>query len=119
MDIAMTDVTPQEPALSELQRVRLDKVREFRAAGVEPYPTRSARTHTTAEIVDLFESDEDEGAVEHSVTAGGRIAAIRHMGKTIFVQLRDGYGTVQLYLRKDEMGEDAFAEFLHRFDLGD
>ncbi len=108
-----------EPELSDLQRVRLDKVREFRAAGIEPYPTRSRRTHTTAEAIDLFESDEGDDASEHLVTVGGRIAAIRHMGKTIFVQLRDGHGTVQLYLRKDVLGEEAFAEFLHLFDLGD
>ena len=115
----MTETQAMEPELSDLQRVRLDKVREFREDGIEPYPTRSQRTHTTAEAIDLFESDEGESAAEHSVTVGGRIAAIRHMGKTIFVQLRDGFGTVQLYLRKDEMGEEAFAEFLHRFDLGD
>jgi lysyl-tRNA synthetase class 2 len=108
-----------DPELSELQTVRLEKVREFREAGVEPYPTRSQRTHTTAETVDLFESDEGENAAEHVVTVGGRIAAIRHMGKTIFVQVRDGHGSIQLYLRKDEMGEERFAEFLHRFDLGD
>lgn len=108
-----------EPELSDLQNVRLEKVREFRVAGVEPYPTRSQRTHTTAEAIDLFESDEGEDAATHTVTVGGRIAAIRHMGKTIFVQLRDGYGTVQLYLRKDEMGDEPFAEFLHLFDMGD
>ncbi len=117
----MTETQPMEPALSDLQRVRLEKVREFRAAGLEPYPTRSQRTHTTTEAVDLFESDEGKGeeANLHLVTVGGRIAAIRHMGKTIFVQLRDGHGTVQLYLRKDEVGDEAFADFLHRFDLGD
>ncbi len=117
----MTETQPVEPALSDLQRVRLEKVREFRAAGIEPYPTRSQRTHTTVEAIDLFESDEasgEEGSL-HRVTVGGRIAAIRHMGKTIFVQLRDGHGTVQLYLRKDELGEEAFADFLHLFDLGD
>ena len=108
-----------EPALSDLQRVRLDKVREFRDGGVEPYPGPTQRTHTTAEAIDIFESDEGEGAAEHTVSVGGRIAAIRHMGKTIFVQLRDGHGTVQLYLRKDEMGEERFAEFLHLFDMGD
>jgi lysyl-tRNA synthetase class 2 len=108
-----------EPELSDLQRVRLEKVREFRGEGIEPYPTRSKRTHTTSEAVDLFESDEGENAAERVVTVGGRITAIRHMGKTIFVQLRDGHGTIQLYLRKDEMGEEAFADFLHLFDLGD
>jgi lysyl-tRNA synthetase class 2 len=108
-----------QPELSDLQSVRLEKVREFREVGLEPYPTRSQRTHTTAQAVDLFESDEGEDAQIHTVTVAGRITAIRHMGKTIFVQVRDGYGTVQLYLRKDEMGEEPFAEFLHRFDLGD
>ncbi len=105
-----------EPELSDLQSVRLDKVREFRDAGVEPYPTRSQRTHTTTQAIDLFESNEDG---THEVTAGGRITTIRHMGKTIFAQIRDGHGAIQLYLRKDELGEERFAEFLHLFDLGD
>lgn len=115
----MSETRSIEPALSDLQAVRLDKARELRAAGVEPYPTRSKRTHTSADAIDLFESDEGDGAREHVATVGGRIAAIRHMGKSIFVQLRDGYGTIQLYLRKDEMGEERFAAFLHLFDLGD
>lgn len=108
-----------EPELSDLQSVRLEKVREFRAAGVEPYPTRSQRTHTTAEAIELFESEEGDEAAVSTVVVAGRIVAIRHMGKTIFVQIRDGSGTIQLYLRKDEMGEDVFAEFLHLFDIGD
>ncbi len=115
----MTESQRSEPELSDLQRVRLDKVHEFRAAGIEPYPTRSNRTHTSAQAIDLFESDEGDDGAEHVVTVGGRISAIRHMGKTIFAQLRDGHGTIQLYLRKDEMGEAAFADFLHLFDLGD
>lgn len=108
-----------EPPLSELQRVRLDKVRAFRSAGFEPYPPRSSRTHTAAEAIDLFESDEGNADVVHTVTVAGRITAIRHMGKTVFAQLRDGTGTIQLYLRKDELGEEPFAEFLRLFDLGD
>ena len=109
-----------DPELSDLQSVRLEKVREFRAAGIEPYPTRSLRTHTTTSAIALFESDEGtEDALEHRVTVGGRIVAIRHMGKTIFVQIRDGHGTIQLYLRKDALGDERFAEFLHLFDLGD
>lgn len=115
----MYEPQTNEPELSDLQRVRLDKVRELRAAGIEPYPTRAQRTHTTAQAVDLFESDEGEDAPLHTVTAAGRITAIRHMGKTAFVQLRDGQGTIQLYLRKDEMGEERFADFLRLFDLGD
>lgn len=115
----MTDTNVLQPRLSDLQSVRLEKAQEFREAGIEPYPTRSHRTHTSAEAVDLFESDESEDAPEHQVTVGGRIVAIRHMGKSIFVQVRDGYGTIQLYLRKDEMGEERFAAFLHLFDLGD
>ncbi len=115
----MSDSRSMEPELSDLQSVRLDKVREFRDAGVEPYPTRSQRTHTTTQAIELFESDEGEDASEHRVTTGGRITAIRHMGKTIFAHIRDGHGTIQLYLRKDELGEERFAEFLHLFDLGD
>ncbi|MCO5223650.1 MAG: OB-fold nucleic acid binding domain-containing protein, partial [Thermomicrobiales bacterium] len=97
----------------------MEKAREFRESGIEPYPTRTQRTHTSAQAIDLFESDEGTDAVEHVVTVAGRITAIRHMGKTIFVQLRDGFGAIQLYLRKDELGDEEFAAFLHLFDLGD
>ncbi len=110
--------------LSELQEIRRLKVDELRSRGVEPYPTRSHRTHTSTEAVRLFEEAESAGelTVGHTVdpvTVAGRIVGFRHMGKTAFAHIRDGYDQIQLYVRRDEVGEETFADFLKLFDLGD
>ncbi|MGH2532037.1 MAG: lysine--tRNA ligase [Thermomicrobiales bacterium] len=109
-------------SLSELQEQRRLKADEFRALGIDPYPTRSSRTHTTAEAIALFEEgvalQGAEEAVGKAVTVAGRVVGKRHMGKTVFAHVRDGHGEVQLYLRKDELGEE-FDRFLKLIDLGD
>ena len=110
--------------LSELQDIRRAKADTLRERGIEPYPTRATRTHTTAEAVGLFAREEADGALVdgHSptqVTLTGRIVSFRHMGKTVFAHIRDGHGELQLYLRKDVLGEDAYADLLKLYDLGD
>ncbi len=110
--------------LSELQEIRRQKAIELRNRGTDPYPTRSRRTHTSSEALGLFDRDLDadalvDGLTAESVTVTGRIVGFRHMGKTIFAHVRDGHGQIQLYVRKDEIGEDAFADALKLFDLGD
>ncbi len=104
-----------EPELSDLQSVRLAKVQEFRDAGVEPYPTRSQRTHTTTQAIDLFESDE---CATHEVTAAGASPQFATGQNGFRADTRRAWRS-SVYLRKDELGEERFAEFLHLFDLGD
>ena len=124
--------------LSELQATRRQKVDDLRAAGVDPYPVRSGRTHTVTEALALFEGEEaaarpapaDMAAggeavppadveTAEPVTVAGRLMTVRHMGKTAFGTLRDGSGEIQLYVRRDVVGDGAFAQFLKLFDLGD
>jgi lysyl-tRNA synthetase class 2 len=110
------------PELSELQRVRLQKAEELRDQGHDPYPTRSGRTHTTAEAVDLLlaaEADKSSDPPDRAIVVAGRVTSVRHMGKTVFAHLRDGSGQVQLYVRRDEVGDEAFEGFLHLVDVGD
>ena len=64
------------------------------------------------------ESNEDSGDGE-PITLGGRIVSRRHMGKTLFAHIRDGHGQLQLYIRKDELGEETYNQALKLFDLGD
>lgn len=114
-------------ALSELQQIRLDKALRLREEGIDPYPPRSERTHTSAEAIQLFEAAESgtsgtltaDGHTPGTVTVAGRIVAIRDMGKSIFAPIRDGHGQIQLYLRKNVLGEEAFERFSKDFDLGD
>jgi lysyl-tRNA synthetase class 2 len=109
--------------LSELQEQRRVKAEQLRETGIDPYPTRAVRTHTTAAGLAAFaavEAERGEGAEgPDDVTIAGRVVSKRHMGKTIFAHLRDGHGELQLYLRKDDLGEDAFELVLKMLDLGD
>lgn len=110
--------------LSELQEIRRAKAEALRERGIAPYPTRARRTHTTVEALELFQEAEaadtlDEGSTRESVTLTGRIVSYRHMGKTVFAHIRDGHGELQLYIRKDVVGEDLYNDVLKLFDLGD
>src|SRR5262245_38919370 len=109
-----------ERNLSDLQELRRQKADELRSLGIDPYPTRAHRAHTTTDAIALFEKFEADGAGEpEAVIIGGRVVSIRHMGKTVFSHLRDGHGELQLYVRKDEIGEETFDQFLRLVDLGD
>ena len=110
--------------LSELQAIRRDKVEAFRERGVEPYALRAERTHTTAEAIRAFEAHDAAGTLvdgsdPNPVTVVGRLVSFRHMGKTVFAHIEDGAGRLQLYARRDELGDDGYADLLRLYDLGD
>ena len=110
--------------LSELQRIRRAKAEALEERGIAPYPTRAQRTHTTAEALALFERAEKDEALEdgytsETVTLTGRLVSYRHMGKTVFAHIRDGHGELQLYIRKDVIGEETYSDVLKLLDVGD
>ncbi|MGB8980752.1 MAG: lysine--tRNA ligase [Anaerolineales bacterium] len=103
---------------NSLEKIRLQKLEELRAEGVEAYPTRARRTHLSTEAIAEFESAEKEGR-EVRVTLGGRIRATRPMGKISFVHIEDGAGRIQLFLRLNEVGKERLEFFNRMFDIGD
>ncbi len=106
--------------LSDLERVRREKLEQLRAAGQEPYPLRAQRTHTTRDAIMAFEAAEGEADSEPvEATVVGRLRSIREMGKIIFAHLEDGEGRLQLYLRSNDLGDEAMESFRSMFDLGD
>lgn len=106
--------------LSELEKIRFEKINEMRSAGIEPYPTRTEVNHTVAEAVSKFEKAESSGeSLVTDVTLGGRLRASRIMGKLAFAHIEDGSGRIQLFLRINELGEEAMTRFKEYFDLGD
>jgi lysyl-tRNA synthetase class 2 len=107
----MADYTP-------LEKIRLQKLEELRAEGVEPFPTRAKRTHLSVEAIAEFESAEKDGK-EVKVTLAGRIRATRAMGKVSFAHIEDGAGKVQLFFRANEVGKDRVDFFNKMFDIGD
>lgn len=106
---------PPSENTHDLYAVRLAKLQEMRAQGFDPFQANFEPTHTSAEAVASFRDEEEKGA---SVSVAGRLMAMRLMGKSIFAKLQDMHGQIQLYLKKDEVGEEAFAAF-KRLDAGD
>jgi lysyl-tRNA synthetase class 2 len=106
-----------------LEKIRLQKIEALRARGVEPYPPRAVRTHTSAQAIEAFETAEarqpKEPLPEIKVTLAGRIRATRPMGKLTFAHIEDGYGRIQLFFRVNEIGQDRVDFFNDMFDLGD
>lgn len=103
---------------SPLEKIRIQKLEELRAEGIEPYPTRATRTHTSAQAIAEFEAAEKEGR-QVEATLAGRIRAVRPMGKLSFAHIEDGEGKVQLFFRVNEIGQDQVDLFNKMFDIGD
>src|SRR5512147_2684143 len=103
---------------NSLEKIRLQKLEELRAEGIEAYPTRAQRTHTSAEAIAEFNAAEKEGR-ELNVTVAGRIRAMRPMGKLSFAHIEDGTGRIQLFFRMNEVGKDRLEFFNRMFDIGD
>lgn len=106
--------------LTEQERIRRQKMEELRAKGVDPFGSRFNRTTTTQAIRNQYEQythDELE-QMNVEVIIAGRIIRKRDQGKAGFLQLQDRDSNIQVYVRKDAIGEDAFEVFLSS-DLGD
>lgn len=100
--------------LSEIRQIRRDKLAKLREEGRDPFQeTKYERTAYSAEIRDNFEQWE-----EKDVSVCGRLMSKRDMGKAFFADLRDDKGRIQLYVRIDDLGEEAFGEF-KKWDIGD
>ena len=105
---------------TNLEKIRLEKLERLRAEGIEPYPTRAERSHTSQAAIQAFEAAESGGATEWGpVTLAGRLRSMRPMGKLTFAHIEDGGGRVQLFLRVNELGQELIDLFNQEFDLGD
>ena len=103
-----------EENLSEVLRVRREKLDALMSAGENPFEvTKFDRDHLASEVVEQF--SELEGK---SVTVAGRMMSRRIMGKASFAHIQDQSGMIQLYIRIDEIGQEAYAKF-KTMDIGD
>jgi lysyl-tRNA synthetase class 2 len=103
-----------------IEKPRLEKLDDLIKRGINPYPHKFYRTHTNREAVELFQklSEADSHATLPDISLAGRITAARFMGKAAFFDIRDGSGKIQLFLRRDDLGDEKY-ELLHDLDLGD
>ena len=106
--------SPSASELTEVLRVRRDKLSSLMQAGCNPYQiTKFDQTHHAQQIKDTYTDGE-----EMTVSVAGRIMSKRIMGKAGFAHLQDGSGSIQLYVSRDSLGEENYAAF-KSMDIGD
>jgi len=116
----MNDDQSPTGAYTHLELIRLEKMERLRRSGIQPYPTRAERTHTSQQALHAFEAGEAASqASSLAVTLAGRLRSMRPMGKITFAHIEDGEGRIQLFLRQNELGEEGLEFFNHELDLGD
>ena len=103
-----------EQELSELLQIRRDKLKALQDEGRDPFTqTRFVRSAYSTDIKNDYESFDGK-----TVKVAGRMMSKRGMGKAIFCHIKDDRGTIQLYIRKDAVSEQEFADF-RKYDIGD
>jgi len=105
--------------LERLEQQRIDKVQALRESGTDPYPNKYPRTHTAQEAIDLLAKIEAGEAEEAKVRVAGRIMANRSMGKSAFMDIRDGSGKIQLLFMNIKQMEEEKLRLFKDLDIGD
>ena len=103
----------EKQSLKEIINFRLQKLKKLRESGIDPYPHNFKPSNYSNELMDEFKSYENK-----DVVIAGRIMALRKMGKASFFHLEDAGGRIQVYIKKDDVGESQYDMF-KLLDIGD
>ncbi|MGN8225121.1 lysine--tRNA ligase [Gracilimonas sp. BCB1] len=121
-------MSDQELSLSEQEEIRREKLQQLQDLGVNPYPHSFDVTHNSKQILDNedhYLRDEESNPDSEQVTVAGRVMTRRIMGKASFFNLQDAEGTIQVYIRRDdvateELGNDNYNKVFKKLvDIGD
>ena len=106
--------------ISEQMQLRRAKLQDLRNSGIEPYIDRFKVIHTIDFIIQKYRNlqNEELEKVSDEITIAGRIMTRREHGKTTFCHIQDSSGKIQIYVRKDEVGDESYQSF-STFDIGD
>jgi len=96
--------------------VRLKKLQDLRAAGHDPFRANVNPTHFSQDAKALYQDGQDYAVI---VSAAGRLVTFRVQGGSSFVKIQDQQGQLQLYFRRDVLGEERYGDFKKSLDLGD
>jgi len=112
-----------ESSVSEQHEIRLEKLRELRETGANPYPYEFEVTHKSRYILEhpeLLKQDDQESDEVEQVSVAGRIMTRRIMGKSTFFNLQDSTGEIQVYIRRNDVGEENYNKIFKKLtDIGD
>ena len=116
----MSETKKPVKKLSEQEKVRRQKMQDLKDMGVDPFGSAFNRTHKSAQIKEEYadKTKEELQELQIPVTVAGRIMTKRPMGKTGFMHIQDRDGQIQIYLKKDILGEDQYKIF-KKNDIGD
>ena len=106
-------MSDQQKSLKQIMDFRIEKLDVLIKNGINPYPENFDLTHNSTEIKKNYTKYE-----EHDVTVAGRIMAIRKMGKASFMQMMDSVGRIQIFIRRDDVGDENYSNFI-LLDIGD
>ena len=110
----MSEEIKVEQELSEILQVRREKLKNLQDEGRDPFQvTKFTRTAWSSDVKEQYEQLENK-----TVTIAGRIMSKRGMGKAIFCHIKDDRGQIQVYVKKDSVSAEEFADF-RKYDIGD
>ena len=107
-------------AENRLMATRVAKLEELKKEGIHPFPNDFRTTETTGDFFSRYDSQDGDalGKVDSRSALAGRIMAVRSFGKAAFIVMQDRGGRLQAYIRKDQVGDEAFLVF-KQMDVGD
>ena len=97
----------------DIQKTKLEKLENIKNAGMDPYPEVLERSLTNAEAIEKFDSIKDE------IYLVGRVRSMRPMGGSAFAHIEDGTGKIQIFLNKNNLGEEKYNLFVDNIETGD
>lgn len=112
-----------DTSVSEQHEIRLQKLDELKDMDIDPYPYEFEVTHTSTQILEnpkLIKKDDQDPDDVKRVSVAGRIMTRRIMGKSTFFNLQDSDGTIQVYIRRDDVGQETYNTVFKKLtDIGD
>ena len=106
-------MTEKNKSINQIIEFRKEKLNKLKELGINPYPHKFSPTHKSIEILDGFNNLENK-----NVCIAGRIMALRKMGKAAFIHVMDDKGRIQIFIKKDNVGENIYDAF-KLMDIGD
>ncbi|HBA60817.1 MAG TPA: lysine--tRNA ligase, partial [Elusimicrobia bacterium] len=103
--------TPPNSGINEIVANNYAKIKAIREKGIDPFPHRFKPTHKAAEAAKC--------PADTPVTIAGRMVLMRVMGKATFAHIKDGTGKIQIYVKKDVVGEEPYELFKKQMHVGD
>ncbi len=110
---------PPAASLETLIAQRREKLKKLAEKGINPYPYHFDRTHTVAALAKNFADSLPEHGSDQTIRTAGRMMTVRDMGKSCFAHIADGPHRMQIYVKKDVVGEVPYQIFQKDTDIGD